>query len=79
MLSKMSGKVKWFNNAKGYGFIQLDQGRDVFVHYSVIKTEGYKSLKEGQDVIFEMESGPKGEHATYVTCSELVEAELQLA
>ncbi len=73
----MTGKVKWFNNAKGYGFIQLDTGRDVFVHYSVIKSEGYKSLKEGQDVIFEMESGPKGEHATSVISTEA--AELQLA
>jgi CspA family cold shock protein len=77
MLRKMTGKVKWFNNAKGYGFIQLDQGRDVFVHYSVIKTEGYKSLKEGQDVIFEMESGPKGEHAVCVQCTGA--ADLQLA
>jgi CspA family cold shock protein len=77
MLSKMTGKVKWFNNAKGYGFIQLDQGRDVFVHYSVIRTEGYKSLKEGQDVVFELANGPKGEHATFVTCYET--AELQPA
>jgi CspA family cold shock protein len=70
MLSKMTGKVKWFNNAKGYGFIQIDHGRDVFVHYSVIETSGYKSLKEGQDVIFDMESGPKGEHATSVVFIE---------
>jgi CspA family cold shock protein len=73
MFIKMAGKVKWFNNAKGYGFIQIDQGRDVFVHYSVIKTDGYKSLKEGQDVVFEMESGPKGEHATFVVCTEASE------
>jgi len=73
MLGKMTGKVKWFNNAKGYGFIQNDDGHDVFVHYSVIKSEGYKSLKQGQDVIFEMESGPKGAHATVVACSEAAE------
>jgi len=63
----MMGKVKWFNDAKGYGFIELEQGRDVFVHYSVIESEGYKSLREGQDVEFEIESGPKGDHATKVT------------
>jgi cold shock protein len=68
MLGKLSGKVKWFNNAKGYGFIQLENGKDIFVHYSVIKSEGYKSLSEGQDVEFEMEAGPKGEHATNVVC-----------
>ena len=62
----MMGKVKWFNDAKGYGFIELEQGRDVFVHYSVIEAEGYKSLREGEDVIFEMGQGPKGEHAMRV-------------
>jgi CspA family cold shock protein len=62
----MVGKVKWFNNAHGYGFIELEKGKDVFVHYSVIQSEGYKSLKEGQEVGFELESGPKGEHATVV-------------
>ncbi len=77
MASRLTGKVKWFNNAKGYGFIQLAEGRDVFVHYSVIKTEGYKSLKEGQEVEFEMEQGPKGAHATIVVCHAL--AAMQLA
>ena len=62
----MTGKVKWFNDAKGYGFIEIEQGRDIFVHYSVILTEGYKSLKEGQQVDFEVASGPKGELATWV-------------
>lgn len=62
----MMGKVKWFNDAKGYGFIELEGGRDVFVHYSVIEADGYKSLREGQDVVFEMEHGPKGEHAVKV-------------
>lgn len=62
----MTGKVKWFNDTKGYGFIQLAEGRDVFVHYSVIEAEGYKSLKEGQEVDFELTLGPKGEHAAWV-------------
>ncbi len=68
------GKVKWFNNAKGYGFIEIDKGHDVFVHYSVIRSEGYKSLKEGQEVEFEMASGPKGDHATVVLCRALAMA-----
>lgn len=66
MAQKQTGKVKWFNDAKGYGFIETDQGRDVFVHYSVICASGYKSLKEGQFVDFETEEGPKGDHATWV-------------
>jgi cold shock protein len=78
ILTKMTGKVKWFNNAKGYGFIQLDHGRDIFVHYSVIESEGYKSLKEGQDVEFQLENGPKGEHATCVVCMDAAQ-QLQLA
>jgi CspA family cold shock protein len=60
------GRVKWFNNAKGYGFIELEQGRDIFVHYSVIETMGYRSLQEGQQVSFELAYGPKGEHAARV-------------
>jgi cold shock protein len=60
------GKVKWFNNEKGYGFIALDAGRDVFVHYSSIDGDGYKSLEEGQEVELEIEQGPKGEQATKV-------------
>ncbi|VAX25330.1 Cold shock protein of CSP family [hydrothermal vent metagenome] len=61
------GKVKWFNNAKGYGFIQ-EEGKedDVFVHYSAIGGEGYKSLEDGQDVQFEISEGPKGLHAKNV-------------
>ncbi|HPB68966.1 MAG TPA: cold-shock protein [Candidatus Omnitrophota bacterium] len=60
------GKVKWFNNQKGYGFISRDGGDDVFVHHSAILGDGYKTLEEGQDVEFELESGPKGEHAKNV-------------
>jgi len=60
------GKVKWFNNQKGYGFISRDGGDDVFVHHSAILGDGYKTMQEGQDVEFEIESGPKGEHAKNV-------------
>ena len=67
----INGKVKWFNDTKGYGFIELAQGKDVFVHYSVIETEGYKSLREGQQVTFELECGPKGDHATKVVTLEM--------
>ena len=59
-----SGRVKWFNNAKGYGFILPDDGgEDHFVHYSSIQMEGYKTLKAGQQVTFEVQQGPKGCHA----------------
>ncbi|MBI5207899.1 MAG: cold-shock protein [Candidatus Firestonebacteria bacterium] len=61
------GKVKWFNNQKGYGFITHESGNDLFVHYSAIQGEGYKSLEDGQEVQFEVEKGPKGEQATNVT------------
>ena len=61
------GKVKWFNNQKGYGFITPESGKDVFVHFSAIQGDGYKSLEEGQAVEFEITQGPKGEQATNVT------------
>jgi len=54
------GKVKWFNDAKGYGFIIRNTGEDVFVHYSAIEGEGYRTLREGEDVDFECIQGPKG-------------------
>jgi CspA family cold shock protein len=60
------GKVKWFNNQKGYGFIVPESGSDVFVHYSAIQGDGYKSLEEGQEVEFELEKGPKGDQAKKV-------------
>ncbi|MDD3905902.1 MAG: cold-shock protein [Candidatus Omnitrophica bacterium] len=60
------GKVKWFNDAKGYGFITPEEGKDVFVHHSAIQGEGFKTLKEGQEVQFEITQGPKGEQATNV-------------
>jgi CspA family cold shock protein len=60
------GKVKWFNAKKGYGFISTDEGKDVFVHFNEIQTEGFKTLEEGDDVEFEVKTGPKGDHATKV-------------
>ncbi len=60
------GKVKWFNNQKGYGFITPDDGKDVFVHHTAIKTEGYRTLEEGQAVEFDIQQGPKGEQAVNV-------------
>lgn len=62
----MQGTVKWFNDAKGFGFISQEGGEDVFVHYSSVKMEGFKTLREGDLVEFEMEQGPKGFHATEV-------------
>jgi CspA family cold shock protein len=61
------GTVKWFNNEKGYGFIAVDGGQDVFVHYSAIQVDGYKTLDEGQRVEFEVAQGPKGPQADRVT------------
>ena len=60
------GTVKWFNNEKGYGFIAVDGGQDVFVHFSAIQSDGYKSLDEGQRVDFEVAQGPKGPQADAV-------------
>lgn len=60
------GKVKWFSNQKGYGFIAPENGNDVFVHHSAILGDGYKTLEEGQDVEFDITTGPKGEQAANV-------------
>ena len=60
------GKVEWFSNQKGYGFITPESGSDVFVHHTAIKGDGYKTLQEGQDVEFEIVKGPKGEQAANV-------------
>jgi cold shock protein len=60
------GKVKWFNNAKGYGFIAQDTGEDVFVHYSVIQQDGYRSLNAGEEVEFDLTNGDKGLQASKV-------------
>jgi len=64
---KVNGKVKWFNNAKGYGFIGRESGADVFVHYTAIVAEGYKTLQEGDSVEFEIVQGQKGPQAANVT------------
>ncbi len=61
------GTVKWFNEAKGFGFISQEGGEDVFVHFSAIQSDGYKSLNEGQRVEFEVKQGPKGLQAENVT------------
>ena len=66
-VARLKGKVKWFNNAKGFGFIGREDGPDVFVHYSAIQSEGYKSLQEGDDVEFEVAEGQKGPQAENVT------------
>ena len=65
-ISVPTGKVKWFNNSKGYGFIQQEDGTDIFVHFSAIAGEGYKTLEEGQPVEFEITQGPKGLQAANV-------------
>ena len=59
-MAQHSGKVAWFNNAKGYGFLTREGGHDVFVHYSSIQTDGYRSLKEGDAVEFDVEKGASG-------------------
>lgn len=63
----MTGKVKWFNAAKGYGFITGDDGKEVFVHFSAIAADGYKTLDDGQAVSYEVNEGPKGPQAVNVT------------
>jgi CspA family cold shock protein len=62
-----NGKVKWFNNEKGYGFIEVEGGDDVFVHFSAIQGEGFRTLEEGQEVSFEIVEGNRGSQAANVT------------
>lgn len=66
VMSKAIGKVKWFNNAKGYGFIEQPGEQDIFVHYSAISGDGYKTLIQGDEVEFEVTNGPKGPQAENV-------------
>jgi CspA family cold shock protein len=67
MSDRISGIVKWFNGAKGYGFLSREGGEDVFVHFSAIQGDGFRNLQEGQKVEFAVEKGPKGPQATNVT------------
>ena len=67
MSERVLGTVKWFNAGKGYGFIEVEEGDDVFVHYSAIQSDGFRSLEEGQRVEFTVEQGPKGLQAANVT------------
>src|ERR1044072_4582139 len=67
VMSRITGKVKWFNNSKGYGFIEQPGSSDIFVHYSAIQGDGFKALEEGQEVEFEVTQGPKGPQAEKVT------------
>jgi CspA family cold shock protein len=67
MDNRETGTVRWFNAAKGYGFIQRENGEDVFVHFSAIQSEGYRTLDEGDQVQFEITKGPKGLSAANVT------------
>jgi len=62
-----TGTVKWFNPQKGYGFIEMEDGKDIFVHYNSIQGSGFKSLDEGEKVKFDIRNSPKGEHAENVT------------
>lgn len=70
------GTVKWFNNTKGFGFIRPEEGgEDIFAHYSTIQMEGYRTLKAGQEVNYEIDDGPKGHHAASITPAEVSSSE----
>lgn len=66
-MSRSKGKVKWFSDQKGFGFITTEEGKDIFVHYTAVGGAGFKSLQEGQSVEFDVVQGPKGEQASNVS------------
>jgi CspA family cold shock protein len=66
LMARMKGKVKWFSAQKGYGFIEMDDGKDIFVHHSAIQMEGFRALEQGDQVEFEVTQGPKGPQAINV-------------
>ncbi|MBN8550679.1 MAG: cold shock domain-containing protein [Deltaproteobacteria bacterium] len=74
MSDTLKGVVKWFNDAKGFGFIEHPSGKDVFVHYSAIEADGFKTLKDGEEVLYEIKEGPKGLHAMRVQRSASAQA-----
>jgi len=76
-MARITGTVKWFNNTKGYGFISQDSGADVFVHYSAIREKGYKTLREGEPVEFDVKMGPRGPQAENVTRAESQQTQRQ--
>jgi CspA family cold shock protein len=69
-MGAVKGKVKWFNEKKGFGFIEQQSGPDVFVHFSAIKSQGFRTLAEGQEVTFDVEQGQKGPQATNVEAAQ---------
>lgn len=79
MAETLRGVVKWFNDAKGFGFIEHESGKDVFVHYSVITQEGFKTLKDGEEVLYELSQGDKGLHAAKVVRLSIAQAQEQSA
>ena len=77
MAEILKGQVKWFNDAKGFGFIEHTNGEDVFVHYSVIEWDGFKTLKDGEEVEYELKAGQKGLHAARVTRPQALKKRLE--